>query len=561
MRRLISTALLALVAPLIAIAPSQANGLGGYAVIHPDGYVCGVIVGNDYFAGNNRTMTSEYMGCPIGSPIIFQTKPSPTGNVAGWHGRDVTYSNGVFRLASGTTIRDGIATDPNGRVWDTGSGETITPAPSSDGSGSSGGGTSGGVGTPETSTSSTPPSDSSSSTAPAPTPTPTPTPTPISTELTVSAGAFSPSTIQVGKQFTATFEISDRESKANLNENSVECSLASQKVRARLSAGNFTGGNWYCEILVPSSLAAGGYEVTAEVSGIGSKTLGRVTVVTENTAEWTPPADSTAPLNDYDDTYNRICLTLGWTECGIWTIYNSNGIQMNRVVGPYPLSKLVALGCQNSKVNLCGGDPKGFAVLNGLYSSSPQTGGTSSSSGSSSGGSTGSGALAQDTSVATSPSSSSGSSSSASTTPTAGRIETPVVQPVVATETSTVSSSPAATTNSSVTGGQTSPTTAITPSASPRPVSETSLEGQDEDPRGSLTVRRTDNGRYRMVITTNLESEDLVIRATKKGAKTIRFQVTLNEDGRAVILTTRNLAGYRLALIFGEDSLDSVRAS
>jgi len=153
------------------------------------------------------------------------------------------------------------------------------------------------------------------------------------------------------------------------------------------------------------------------------------------------------------------------------------------------------------------------------------------------------------------------SSTSLTTSPTISRVETPIVQPVVATETSTVSSSPAATTKGSVTGGQTTPTTAATPSVSPRPVSETSLEGQDEDPRGSLTVRRTDNGRYRIALTTNLESEDVVIRATKKGAKTIRFQVTLNEDGRAVILTSRNLVGYRLALIFGEDSLDSVRAT
>lgn len=92
-------------------------------------------------------------------------------------------------------------------------------------------------------------------------------------------------------------------------------------------------------------------------------------------------------------------------------------------------------------------------------------------------------------------------------------------------------------------------------------MSETVLEGQDEDAQGTLTVRRTDNGRYRLSVTTNLDSEDLVIRATKKGAKTIRFQVTLNEDGRAVIITSRNLAGYRLVLLFGEDSLDSVRAS
>lgn len=298
MRRFVALSVLALLAPFATQSAANANGLGGYAVIHPDGHVCGVIVGNDYFSGNDRTMTSEYMGCPIGSRIIFQTKPSPTGNVAGWHGIDVTYSNGVFRLASGTTIQNGIATDPNGRVWDTGSGETITPAPSSGGSGSSGGGTSGGVVTPETSTSSIPPSETSTSSAPVPTPTATPTPSETST----------PTPVQT-------------------------------------------------------------------------------------------PSASPTPQN--------------------------------------------------------------------------QT---------------------QSAAVA-------------------------------------------------------------------KPVAEVVTDGSDEDAQGTLTVRRTDNGRYRLSVTTNLDSEDLVIRATKKGAKTIRFQVTLNEDGKAVIITSRNLAGYRLVLLFGEDSLDSVRAS
>ena len=101
------------------------SGLGGYAVVHPDGHVCGVIVGNSYFAGNDKTMTTSYMGCPVGSRVIFQTKPSSSGNVSGWHGPDVFYFNGIFVLGSGTTISNGIATDTNGRVWDTGSGETI----------------------------------------------------------------------------------------------------------------------------------------------------------------------------------------------------------------------------------------------------------------------------------------------------------------------------------------------------------------------------------------------------------------------------------------------------
>jgi hypothetical protein len=77
-------------------------------------------------------MTSEYMGCPVGSPIIFQTKPSPTGNVAGWHGSNVTYSSGVFTITNNgqvaMTISDGIATDSTGRIWDTGSGVTLRAA-------------------------------------------------------------------------------------------------------------------------------------------------------------------------------------------------------------------------------------------------------------------------------------------------------------------------------------------------------------------------------------------------------------------------------------------------
>ena len=111
---------------------SEPRGLGGYAVIHPDGHVCGVIVGNAYFGNNDRTMTSEYMGCPVGSPIIFQTKPSLTGNVAGWHGSNVTYSSGVFTITNSgqvaMTISDGIATDSTGRMWDTGSGVTLRAA-------------------------------------------------------------------------------------------------------------------------------------------------------------------------------------------------------------------------------------------------------------------------------------------------------------------------------------------------------------------------------------------------------------------------------------------------
>jgi hypothetical protein len=118
-----------------SLTPTQIPGLGGYAVIHPDGHVCSVIVATSANPfGNGGTMPVEYMGCPVGSRIIFQTKPSPTGNVAGWHGANVTYSNGVFTITNvadgkvAITIKDGIATDADGRVWDTGSSVVIATA-------------------------------------------------------------------------------------------------------------------------------------------------------------------------------------------------------------------------------------------------------------------------------------------------------------------------------------------------------------------------------------------------------------------------------------------------
>lgn len=126
--------------------------LGGYAVVHPDGHVCGVIVATstDPF-GNGGTMPIEYMGCPVGSRIIFQTKADPdTGNVAGYHGsspgtsvqyddstNSFSISNSAPRNSGSTTspaaptkvtliIKDGIATDASGRSFSTGNGVSAT---------------------------------------------------------------------------------------------------------------------------------------------------------------------------------------------------------------------------------------------------------------------------------------------------------------------------------------------------------------------------------------------------------------------------------------------------
>jgi hypothetical protein len=86
------------------------------------------------------------------------------------------------------------------------------------------------------------------------------------------------------------------------------------------------------------------------------------------------------PINQVanaDDTYERICLTMGWTSCGHFSIYDANGNQLNRVVGPAPMSAFIAHArCRSANVNLCGDSsvvPLGYAVLDFLYSASTPT--------------------------------------------------------------------------------------------------------------------------------------------------------------------------------------------
>ena len=109
------------------VPPTLVPGGGGYAVVHEDGHVCGVIAGNSYFAPNDKVMGSEYMGCPAGSRIIFQGGQSSDGRVFGTHGSNVIYSNGVFTVGE-STIKDGVVTNKDGYSYDTGSGAVIATA-------------------------------------------------------------------------------------------------------------------------------------------------------------------------------------------------------------------------------------------------------------------------------------------------------------------------------------------------------------------------------------------------------------------------------------------------
>jgi len=115
--------------PTQSSAPApQAGGFGGYAVVDPrDNHVCGVVVSasSDPF-NNGGYMSQEYMGCPSGARFVFQTLPSESGNVAGWHGPEVILRGSTYSLPGGSTLTNGIVTDPNGRTWHSGTGATIT---------------------------------------------------------------------------------------------------------------------------------------------------------------------------------------------------------------------------------------------------------------------------------------------------------------------------------------------------------------------------------------------------------------------------------------------------
>ncbi len=92
--------------------PAEASqGVGGWAVVHPrTGVVHGVIVATiDTYMANNGRMQIEYMGCPAGCLLRFQTRATSDGNVAGWHGPEVTYdkSDQSFNLGHTSQTTEG----------------------------------------------------------------------------------------------------------------------------------------------------------------------------------------------------------------------------------------------------------------------------------------------------------------------------------------------------------------------------------------------------------------------------------------------------------------------
>ena len=85
-------------------------------------------------------------------------------------------------------------------------------------------------------------------------------------------------------------------------------------------------------------------------------------------------------------------------------------------------------------------------------------------------------------------------------------------------------------------------------------------EGVVEEPQGSISVSYSNSlGRFVIKVESNLPDETLTIRATKKGARALRFTVKTDEDGIGGLRTKTKLSGYTLLLTFENEKLDQVR--
>jgi hypothetical protein len=88
---------------------------------------------------------------------------------------------------------------------------------------------------------------------------------------------------------------------------------------------------------------------------------------------------------------------------------------------------------------------------------------------------------------------------------------------------------------------------------------ESDGEEIDAPPTAEIGVRKESTGKFLISLESNIYEEQLLVRAFKKGSKLVIFKVSTNVDGRAAIRTSRNLAGFKLAVYVGDQFLDSVK--
>ena len=85
-------------------------------------------------------------------------------------------------------------------------------------------------------------------------------------------------------------------------------------------------------------------------------------------------------------------------------------------------------------------------------------------------------------------------------------------------------------------------------------------DGVEEEPSATLKVNKDKTGGYLISISSNIASDPLVLRATKKGLKSIVFNFETKESGSYSFRSTRNLSWYLLTLSYQGQTLTTVKA-
>jgi hypothetical protein len=84
-------------------------------------------------------------------------------------------------------------------------------------------------------------------------------------------------------------------------------------------------------------------------------------------------------------------------------------------------------------------------------------------------------------------------------------------------------------------------------------------DGEIEEPFAEISYTKLNSNRYTIRVNSNLESETVVIKATKKGSSTIRFTRSTRSDGDLSFTTNRNLNGYTVTIFFDSLKLNSFK--
>jgi hypothetical protein len=76
------------------------------------------------------------------------------------------------------------------------------------------------------------------------------------------------------------------------------------------------------------------------------------------------------------------------------------------------------------------------------------------------------------------------------------------------------------------------------------------FDGEEEAPYAAMKAKRAASGITTIWVSSNIEEEEVIIKASKKGSKTIVYKVRTKDDGNYSFKTTRNLKGFKLTLYY-----------